>query len=171
VVGTFLIVAAVYLLSLPSGRVVNAPSVEGSPRLGVALALLAGVLWAFSTILMKSGVGHTDLVVVSSVRLPAAGLVLLAPVLRQGGGLRVRGIGGGTLALLVVSGIIGSGLSSFLYVAGVMYAGAAKATALQAVSPFVAAPLARIFLKERIAPATLAGTALSVLGAWLVLGL
>jgi len=169
--GTMLVVTSIYLISLPSGKNGVATAAQRDIRRGVLLAALAGVLWATSTALLKSGVGNTDLVVANSVRLPAAGLVLLSMVLRQPGGFRVRGVEAGTVAVVLLSGIAGTALGSALYLTAVIQAGAAKAAALQSVSPFIAAPLAFVFLREPIAPATLAGTVLSVAGVWLLLGM
>lgn len=167
-VGTLLIVSAIYLLSLPSGKTAVATAREDLRR-GVLLAVFAALLWAFSTALLKSGVAETDVVVANSIRLPAAGVVLLGMALRQPGGLSVRGVGVGTLVVVLASGVLGTAAGSALYLTAVIHAGAAKAASLQSVSPFFAAPLAFLFLKERVSRSILAGTALSVAGIWLLL--
>jgi DME family drug/metabolite transporter len=172
VAGTVLVVAAVYLISAaPVGRVKESAATQGDVTRGIVLAVLASLLWAASTVLLKSGVGSTNLIVANSLRLPAAGLVLLVAALRQPGGLRIRGAGALTLSIVVLSGIVGTALGSALYLTSVIYAGAAKAAALQSVSPFFAAPLALIFLHERVHLATVFGTVLSVAGVWLLIGM
>jgi len=114
--------------------------------------------------------GTADLIVSNSLRLTAAALVLTLMAFRQPGGLKLRGFGWKTLGVIALSGVIGTALGSALYLTAVTYAGAGKASALQTVAPFFAAPLALIFLKERINRATLIGTALSVVGVWLLIG-
>ena len=170
IAGTLLIVASVYLLSLAGRRSDEGLEQKHDARLGVALAIVSALLWAGSTILLKSGVEQTDVAVANSLRLPAAGLVLLAMGLRQRGGIRVREFRRATLGVVLLSGVIGTALGSALYLTSVIYAGAAKAAALQSVSPFFAAPLAFIFLGERPTRATLLGTILSVAGVWLLVG-
>lgn len=168
VAGTLLIVASVYLLSLAGRQPDEGLGQKHDARLGAALAIVAALLWAGSTILLKSGVEQTEVSVANSLRLPAAGLVLLAVGLRRSGGIKVREIRRATLGLVLVSGVIGTAVGSALYLTSVIYAGAAKAAALQSVSPFFAAPLAFISLKERPSRATLFGTLLSVAGVWLL---
>jgi drug/metabolite transporter, DME family len=170
VVGTLLIVASVYLLSLARPQPDEGLGQKRDARLGVALAIVAALLWALSTILLKSGVEQTEVAVANSLRLPAAGVVLFAMGLRQRGGIKVREFRRSTLAILVLSGVIGTAAGSALYLTSVIYAGAAKAAALQSVSPFFAAPLAFVFLRERPSRATLVGTLLSVVGVWLLVG-
>lgn len=167
--GTVLIVAAVYLISRPMGSVQDESANPTDLTRGVLLAVLAGLTWAGSTALLKSGVGEIDVVVANSVRLPAAGLFLLAIALRRRDGLRLARVGPRVIAVVVFSGVVGTALGSGLYLTAVVYAGAAKAAALQSVSPFFAAPLALAFLGERITRATAAGTLLSVLGVWLLI--
>ena len=170
VAGTLLIVASVCLLSLGGWQPNEGLGQKRDARLGAILAIVAALLWAGSTILLKSGVEQTEVPVANSLRLPAAGLVLVVMGLRQAGGIRIREVRRSTLGVVVLSGVIGTALGSALYLTSVIYAGAAKAAALQSVSPFFAAPLAFIFLKERPSRATLIGTLLSVAGVWLLVG-
>jgi drug/metabolite transporter (DMT)-like permease len=51
----------------------------------------------------------------------------------------------------------------------VYYAGAAKASVINATSPLFGLPLSLVFLHERITRRIALGTALTVLGIWLVL--
>ena len=172
--GTIVILASVYLISMPSrtagARLVAPDSAGTSVRKGFIFSGLAALLWACATVLLKSGVGTADLIVSNSLRLTAAAIVLTLMAFRQPGGLKLRGFGWKTLGVIALSGVIGTALGSALYLTAVTYAGAGKASALQTVAPFFAAPLALIFLKERINHATLIGTALSVVGVWLLIG-
>jgi drug/metabolite transporter (DMT)-like permease len=72
-----------------------------------------------------------------------------------------------TLAL-AVAGIIGIGIGSLLYIFAVQEAGAGKTAVLTSTLPLFALPLAVIFLREKITPTVLLGTALCILGIWLV---
>lgn len=168
IVGTALIVGSVCLLSLGGAASGDTMSQKRDARRGVIYAIICALLWAGSTILLKSGVEQTEIAVANAIRLPAAGLVLLAMGLRQPGGIRIREVRRLTMGVVLLSGVIGTAAGSALYLTSVVYAGAAKAAALQSVSPFFAAPLALIFLHERPSRTTLAGTVLSVAGIWLL---
>ena len=172
VAGTALILLAIYLTSLPDKRGKRTGGTASGPadfRQGVLLAIATALLWAISTALLKFAVGETDLVVANSIRLPAAGLVLLFFARRQKGGLRLRGTDWRTIGVVALTGITGTALGSFLYLTAVVEAGAGRTAALQSVAPFFGAPLSLIFLKERVAPAVVVGTLLSVGGVWLLI--
>jgi drug/metabolite transporter, DME family len=176
ILGTALIIIAIYLTSLPDRRIKSVTGGSGRGKIstadfrrGVILAIVSALLWALSTAMLKFAVGETDLVVANAIRLPAAGLVLLVVALRQPGGLRIKGSSKTTLGIVALTGIVGTALGSFLYLTAVVLAGAGRTAALQSVAPFFGAPLALIFLKERIAPPVIVGTLLSVVGVWLLI--
>ena len=169
--GTVFVVAAVWLLALPA-RGANAETHPPADlRLGVLLSIFAAATWAISTIGLKIGAQGIDVVVANGIRLPAAALIMILSSLRRGGGLRLRDYDAKTASLVGLSGVTGTALGSFLYLVAVMYAGAGRTAALQATSPFFAAPLALIFLKERIPSTAIIGMVLSVIGVWLIMGL
>jgi drug/metabolite transporter (DMT)-like permease len=169
--GTVLVVASVWLLSLPETRGQAKLKATSNIRTGVLLAVFAAATWAVSTIGLKLGAEGIDLVIANGIRLPAAAILMVATTLRRGGGLRLRDYDMKTAILVGISGVTGTALGSFLYLAAIMYAGAGRTAALQATSPFFAAPLAFFFFRERIPPTTIVGMVLSVAGVWLIMGL
>lgn len=174
VLGTVLIVSSVYILSISTAENARQPGLDEKiqsrdRKLGIIYAVLAALLWAGSTVLLKSGIAETNVIVANALRLPAAGLVLLLMGTRQKGGLRLKSADPKSLGVVIFSGVFGTALGSFLYLIAVVNAGAAKASALNSVSPFFAAPLAFIFLGEKPSRATIMGTLLSVGGVWLLM--
>ena len=172
ILGTALIVLAVYLTARPDKHcklIGGLARNKAEFRRGILLSIVAALLWAGSTAVLKFAVGETDLVVANTIRLPAAGLVLLFAARRRKGGLGIRATDLKTLGVVALTGVIGTALGSFLYLFAVVEAGAGRTAALNSVSPFFGAPLSLIFLKERIAPAVLVGTLLSVAGVWLLI--
>jgi drug/metabolite transporter (DMT)-like permease len=72
-----------------------------------------------------------------------------------------------TLLVLLAAGAFTSA-SSLFYLYAVALAGAARAATLSAIAPVFAAPLAVLFLRERLSARVGFGTILSVCGVWLV---
>jgi drug/metabolite transporter (DMT)-like permease len=132
-------------------------------RLGLAAALLAALAWATSVILLKPALEEVDAVSAQAVRLPlAAALLWCTPwAWRIGPQLRARGRAA-VWQLVLLGGLTAA--SSILFVAGVGRAGVAIGTVLSSTSPIFALLLAVFFLGERVRPAAVAGTALTVLG-------
>ena len=169
--GTILVVASVWLLSLPAASARSTPAVSRDMRNGVLLSVFAAATWAVSTIGLKLGAEGVDVVVANGIRLPAAAILIVLISLRRGdGGLNLRKYDARTAALVGISGLTGTAIGSFLYLVAIVYAGAGRTAALQATSPFFAAPLAFLFLKEKVPPSALIGMLLSVAGVWLIMG-
>jgi DME family drug/metabolite transporter len=164
VIGCLVTLGGVMLVAMPAKQ-------DGQPALdrrtnaiGVALALGAAVLWAASSTVVKFGLENIDVVTANAIRLPVAAAVLLLMMRRAAPQPPLWRLRGRTLAVVVLTGILGSGLSGFLWMYGVQEIGAARAAILSSTSPIFAAPLSALFLKERLARRVLAGTLLSVAG-------
>jgi DME family drug/metabolite transporter len=166
VLGILLTVGGVYLVAFPRVRA----ALEQPPpsARGVLLSLAAAGCWAISTASVKPALAQVDPLVANGVRLPAALLVLLGLSWRsEGFGSPLR-FGRRATLVLALAGAV-SGLSGALWLFGVDEAGAAKAAALSSTAPIFAAPLAALFLGERLSSQTGLGTLLTVAGIWLVL--
>ena len=74
-----------------------------------------------------------------------------------------------TLALIVVVGILGTGIGSWLYIYALAEAGTAKTVVLNSTSPLMAIPLSMLFLGERPTRRIALGTLLCVTGTLLVI--
>ena len=139
-----------------------------SSPMGLWIVLLAALLWAASTVLLRAVAEGVSPPVVSSVRMPAAAVFAL--LLAQGSGRlqAPRHYGGRSLVVLGIAGLLGVGVGSVLYVVAIQQAGAARTAILSSTAPLFALPLAAILLKERITPRMIAGTLMTMVGIWLL---
>lgn len=167
-VGTGVVLLGLYLL---------APAVEnGTPEsnrlnlLGVLAAIFAALMWAFSTTLMKIGLQDgANVVALNAFRLPIGALVLAVFALRYRQKNMWQSYTRATLPLLLGISLVSIGLGSVLWIFSVEYAGAARASLVNAMAPLIGAPLAVIFLHERLTWRIALGTGLAVLGVGLVI--
>jgi drug/metabolite transporter (DMT)-like permease len=70
--------------------------------------------------------------------------------------------------LLGLGGIAGMGVGSYLFFNSMTLIGAAKATSLGAITPFLSGILALVTLKEKITTGLVLGTAATVAGIWVI---
>ena len=137
--------------------------------IGVGMALGAAMLWAVSSIIVKVGLNEMDVITASAIRLPAAAAVLWVMILLRGPRPAMPWtLRGGPLMVVLVTGLLGSGLSSYLWLLGVQEIGAARSAILSSTSPIFAVPLSFFLLGERPSWRVLLGTLLSVTGIMLV---
>lgn len=132
-------------------------------RLGVGAALLASIAWAVSVVLMKPALDEVDAVRAQAIRLPLAAAMLWATPWGWRSGRLIKEHGAAALWRLAALGAL-TAVSSITFVAGVAYAGVAVATVLSSTAPIFALPLGFVFLRERPAPAAVAGAILCVAG-------
>ena len=137
--------------------------------LGVFLALSACLLWGLGTVMLKPAITHMTSVQANSIRLPLAALVLFLARSWTGPVVRIRDIDRRALFIVAVSGIIGMGIGSMLYVMAIARIGPAKMATLGSVSPVFGLVMAVIFLKEKVTLRLVMGVGLCVVGVWLVL--
>lgn len=136
---------------------------DGRFRYGVVTALGAAVAWAVSVIMLKAPMDHVDAVTAQAVRLPIAGLALLAGPWGWGTARELRQRGGPLVGrLLLVSAITLA--SSVLFVAGIKHVGVTVTAVLSSTAPMFAIPLGMLFLNERPSRRSIVGTAITVLG-------
>jgi len=131
--------------------------------LGLAAATAASVAWAVSLLLLKPAMGSLDAVTAQAVRLPLAGLVLLATPWGWGAATQMGRAGRGVFVRVALLGAITAG-SSVLFVTGVKLADVAVAAVLSSTSPLFAIPLGLIFLGERLTTRAVLGTLVTVVG-------
>jgi len=167
VVGLVLVLVGVILVGRPSAptRAEPQPSAE---KWGVVLALLAGLCWAASAVLIAPGASGLDSIMVASFRVPALSLVLWGVVAARGTASQLRALSRREWVILIVGGFIGWGLGSMLFVLSVALLGPTRSAVLTSTAPLFALPLSVIFLRERVTWAMAAGTVLTVVGVVLV---
>ena len=150
-------------LALIVGTRPSEPDRPGHLWLGLAAAQAASISWAVGVILLKVPLDTVDATTTQAVRLPIAGLALLATPWVWGSLGKVRAAGAPLLGALVLLGVLTAG-SSVLFVAGVKYAGVGVASVLSSTAPMFAIPLGTLFLGERITVSAALGTAVTVAG-------
>jgi drug/metabolite transporter (DMT)-like permease len=74
----------------------------------------------------------------------------------------------GSVASVVVAGILAVGIGSLFYIAAVEEAGAGRTAILTSTMPLFNLPLAVLFLRERVTPHLVLGTVTCVAGIWLI---
>ncbi|MCC6628115.1 MAG: DMT family transporter [Chloroflexi bacterium] len=164
VIGCLVTLAGVMLVAIPSAGI-HEPRLDRRTNLaGVACALGAAIMWSISSTTVKIGLDDLDVVAANAIRLPVAAAVLLAMTARGRPQPRPWQLPRSTITVIVLTGVLGSGLSGFLWMYGVQAIGAARAAVLSATSPIFAAPMSAALLKERLTRRILAGTLLSVAG-------
>jgi len=135
----------------------------GRTGLGLATATAASVAWAVSLLLLKPAMGSLDAVTAQAVRLPLAGLVLLATPWGWGAATQMGRASRGVFLRVAFLGAVTAG-SSVLFVTGVKLADVAVAAVLSSTSPLFAIPLGLIFLGERLTTRAVLGTIVTVAG-------
>jgi len=165
--GVALIVAAVALIS---GRRGDAQIPRRDLRSGVALGILAMLLSAVGIVVMKPLLPEDSVVWAGLVR-TVGGLAAMAGVVavrRRRRELLAPLASGPTLAVLVPAALLGSYASMLLWLAGMKYAPASIASALNQLNTIFIFILGAIFLKEKITPVKLAAVALAFAGAMII---
>ena len=176
--GTGLVIVGVSLLVGESSPAVEgdgngshggpAGATAGQWQKGLFVLILACVVWAISTAWLKAGMGDLDVIAVGTVRIVINALILLPVVGLVGGRREIAGNGLRNTAALAAAGVLGIGIGSLFYVFAVQEAGAGRTAVLTSTQPLFALPLAVLFLREKITPKVVLGTALCILGIWFV---
>jgi drug/metabolite transporter (DMT)-like permease len=145
-----------------------AGATAGRWQRGLFVLILACVVWAISTAWLKAGLGDLDVIAVGIIRIVINALILLPVVGLVGGRREIAGNGMRNTAALAAAGVLGIGIGSLFYVFAVQEAGAGRTAVLTSTQPLFALPLAVLFLREKITPKVVLGTALCILGIWFV---
>ncbi len=164
VAGTVFIVAGVWLLS----RGHNAVG-EKNIKLGVSLAIVAAFLYAFSIVATKTGLKDVDPLQSALISMPVPlALLYIAYSFKNGQGMIFK-FRKEAYVLLGLGGIAGMGFGSYFFFVSLTLVGAAKATSLAAITPFLSSLMALVTLKERITATLVLGTAATIAGIWVIL--
>jgi len=168
IVGTFFVLIGLYLLS-PAVEIEQTHTAHWN-RLGVLAAIFAASMWALSTTMMKIGLQDgVNVVAINSFRLPLGAMVLILLVLRWRDKSVWRSYNRASLPVLIGISLLSTGIGSIFWILSVEYAGAARASLINAMAPLLGVPLAIIFLHERVTWKIGLGTCLAVLGVGLVI--
>ncbi len=164
IAGTLLIVLGVWMLSRGKNS-----AFEKNIKLGVSLAVLAAFLYAFSIVATKTGLKEVDPFQSALISMPIPLALLYLVYSMNNGARRIFRFGKEAYILLGLGGIMGMGLGSYFFFVSLTKIGAAKATSLAAITPFLSSMLALATLKEQITLALVLGTAATIAGILIIL--
>ncbi len=162
--GTVLIVAGVWILS----RGHNSGG-EKNIKLGVSMAVLAAFLGAFSIVATKTGLNDVDPFQSALISMPVPLVLLYIRYSMNHGTKAIFKFKKEAYILLGLGGIAGMGLGSYFFFVSMTMMGAAKATSLTAITPFLSSMMALLTLKEKINSSLVLGTAATVAGILVIL--
>ena len=169
-VGVILAIIGVIFISreqTDAGIAVDDLSARRHHRIGLVLALLTPFFWTAGALITQVAIANVDPIQGNLFRVLTGSLVILPIILFA----RQTGMPKPTrraTKYVLVAGFWGMGVGSIMYVTAVQLAGAAVMSVLAATAPIFALPFAALYLKEKITPLILFGTALSICGIWLV---
>jgi len=128
---------------------------------GITYALLAGLFWGTSPVLVKRGLAHAS---VSAATLYQQGTILftLACSALLEGDLFARKITPIAVLIFCVTGVVGAYLGRTLFVKTVDQIGASRAQSLNNCAPLITVLLAALLLGEPLSPAVLIGVLLII---------
>ena len=165
VLGCGLVAAGVFFLS-QRGR---AGETQGRVHYGIAMVLLATVLWGLATVMTKPALTHLTAVQANCVRMPLVALVLFVPWRRGKGAKGLGLLDKRTLVIMAGVGLLGMGLGSMSFLMALDLIGPTKTTVLASFSPVIALVLAAVFLREKVTVRIVLGMILCTAGVLLVL--
>ena len=163
VAGTALIVIGVWVLSRGHNS-----GTEKNVKLGVSFAVLAAFLYSFSVVATKTGLNDVDPFQSVLISMPLPLALLYGGYSIQKGPTAIFRFSREAYILLGLGGIAGMGIGSYLFFNSMTLIGAAKATSLAAITPFLSSILALFTLKEKITTGLVIGTAATVAGIWVI---
>jgi drug/metabolite transporter (DMT)-like permease len=163
VAGTVLIVLGIWILSKghDSGG-------ERNVKRGVFFGVLAAFLYAFSIVATKTGLNDVDPFQSVLISMPLPLVLLYIAYSMKHGKSAVFDFRKESYILLGLGGIAGMGFGSYFFFQSLTLIGAAKATSLAAITPFLSGILALITLKEKLTTGLVLGTAATVAGIWVI---
>ncbi|MBM2803718.1 MAG: family transporter [Deltaproteobacteria bacterium] len=134
---------------------------------GVLYALIAGLLWGTSPVLVKRGLAHSNVSAATLIQQATILLTLLVAALLAGD-LFAGNISRLALSVFCATGVVGAYLGRTLFVKSVDQIGASRAQSLNNSSPLVTVLLAGLFLGEPLTLTVVAGVILIISGVFFV---
>jgi len=130
---------------------------------GMVYALVAGVLWGVSPLVLKRALKYTHVGTATLVQQNVS-IILLAGLGFYSGEVRQIDFTGRAFWAFFLAGAVGASFGKVFYYKGIDKVGASKATSVKNSSPFLTAILAVVCLGETLNGYILAGVALIVFG-------
>jgi drug/metabolite transporter (DMT)-like permease len=135
--------------------------------LGIGLSILGAIAQAFYVLVARHGFSDVRPIeaAASTMGLAAAGYVLIAVVIGQVAALGAPLASGDALLAVFLAGLIGAGIPTLCFIAGIRLLGAPRAAILATLEPVVGVALAAWLLNEQPSPLQLVGGALILVAA------
>src|SRR5436190_1752626 len=134
---------------------------------GVFYAVVAGVFWGTSSVLVKRGLLHSNDSSATLIQQTASLTTLVVAALLEGD-LVPKNISPWALLVFSATGIVGAYLGRTLFVKSIAEIGAARAQSLNNSAPLITVFLAALVLGERLSVYVIAGVVLIVSGIFFV---
>ena len=134
---------------------------------GIVFALVAGLFWGTSPVLVKRGLVNSD---VSAATLFQQGTILVTLILFTffEGNIFTGGISTLGLLIFIATGVVGAYLGRTLFVISVAQIGASRAQSLNNSSPLITVLLAWLLLGESLSLAIVGGVGLIISGVFFI---
>lgn len=170
--GAAVIVAGITLLSGQTRgiRQEGKSMLRSGEAKGILFAMIGGTCWAVANSLMKMGLREISPALFNFIRLPVVTLILSVLVWQREGMPELTRLNRRQVTRAAVAGILEQDVGMVLSFMAIQMIGVAKTALLRATSPLFVAPLAVIFLKEKMTWRVVLGTLLCVSGIWLIVG-
>ena len=134
---------------------------------GIFYAVIAGVFWGTSPVLVKRGLTHADVSAATLYQQATILATLIAAALIEGE-LFAGSIPFLAILIFACTGVVGAYLGRTLFVKTVDQIGASRAQSLNNSSPLITVLLAALFLGEPLTPGVLIGVVLIISGVFFV---
>jgi uncharacterized membrane protein len=134
---------------------------------GILYAVIAGLLWGTSPVLVKRGLVNSDVSAATLTQQAAILFTLILFTLLEGS-LATGQISTVSMLVFIAIGIVGAYLGRTLFVKSVDQIGATRAQLVNNTSPLVTVVLAALLLGERLTVTVLAGVILIVSGIFFI---
>jgi transporter family protein len=134
---------------------------------GIVYALIAGLFWGTSPVLVKRGLAHSNVSAATLCQQATILLTLICSALIEGD-LFAGKISPLAILIFCATGVVGAYLGRTLFVKSVDQIGASRAQSLNNSSPLITVLLAALLLGEALSPAVLVGVLLIISGVFFV---
>jgi drug/metabolite transporter (DMT)-like permease len=136
---------------------------------GVCLALLSAALWGLSSVLLKPAIAHLTLIQANALRMPMVAVLLFAfrvlPSRTEG----LRAFDRRSFLVVAATGLLGMGLSAYLFLYAIGNTAVTKAVTLTSTAPLFGLLFGALFMRERLTARLGFGMACCMGGVWAAL--
>jgi drug/metabolite transporter (DMT)-like permease len=166
ILGAVCVIAGIFMIVRNNKKAV----ISKNTGKGVAMTLIAAILWAAGSITLKIGLTQVDTFVAAAIRVTVSAMILTTVAFsgKNTERLKLKTYGSRNLVLVASAGLLTYGIGAIGYVTAMNLIGAGKTTLLTASAPVFLLPLSILILKERLSLLALLGVFVAVAGICLV---